>query len=129
MEIIKLKLLSILGANYPKLFRIIILCLNEENSLVDIVLSSLLTLDFPIIKQNILFLRIPYLIYLLLFPFRLLFFFRLQNIEIVESFGNIKDFAYHFQISITIAAELKKNRYLIIINIMIKHTKYITREI
>lgn len=127
MEIIELKLLSILGANYPKLFRIIILCLNEENSLVDIVLSSLLTLDFPIIKQNILFLRIPYLIYLLLFPFRLLFF--LQNIEIVESFGNIKDFAYHFQISITIVAELKRNRYLIIINIMIKHTKYITREI
>lgn len=106
MKIIELKLFSILGTNYSKLVRIIILCLNEENSLADIVLSSLPILNFPIIKQNILFLRIPYLIYLLLFPFRLLFF--LQNIEIVASFGNIKDFAYHFQISIAIAAELKK---------------------
>lgn len=79
----------------------------SENSLADIVLSSLLTLNFSIIKRNILFLCNPYLTCLLLFPFRPLFF--LHNIEIVESFGNIKDFAYRFQISVTVAAELKKS--------------------
>lgn len=79
----------------------------SENFLADFLLSSLLILDFSIIKRNIPFLCNPYLIYLLLFPFRPLLF--LRDIEIVESFGNIKDFAYHFQISVAIAAELKKS--------------------
>lgn len=96
MKIIELKLFSILGTNYPKLLKIIILCLNEEMIIrclgeYFIVLSSLLILDFSIIKQNTLFPCIQCLIYLLLFPFRPSFF--LQDIEIAESFGNIKDFA------------------------------------
>lgn len=97
MKIIELKLFSILGTNYPKLLKIIVLCLDEEmiirrlGEYFIVSISSLLILNFSIIKQNTLFPCIQCLIYLLLFPFRPLFF--LQDIEIVESFGNIKDFA------------------------------------